>query len=51
MSDFGTMEELEPAGFKSVEEVSKKARDENWEGLRVDMWTDDGDKRGILVKV
>ncbi|RFN49030.1 hypothetical protein FIE12Z_6670 [Fusarium flagelliforme] len=51
MSDFGTMEELQPAGFKSVEEVSKKAKDEKWEGLRVDMWTDDGDKRGILVKV
>ncbi|RGP67665.1 hypothetical protein FSPOR_5853 [Fusarium sporotrichioides] len=51
MRDFGTVKELAPAGFGSVEEVRKKAKDEKWEGLRVNMWTEDGTDRGILVKV
>jgi hypothetical protein len=51
MSDFGTIKELAPAGFKSIEEVRTKAKDEKWEGLRVNMWTEDGTNRGILVKV
>ncbi|RGP77158.1 heat shock 70 kda 12b [Fusarium longipes] len=50
-SDFGTIKELAPAGFKSVDEVKEKAKVEKWEGLRVNMWTEDGADRGILVKV
>ncbi|KAF9774551.1 hypothetical protein IL306_007415 [Fusarium sp. DS 682] len=50
-SDFGTMRELGPAGFTSLDEVRDKAKAENWEGLRVNMWTEDSKARGILVKV
>lgn len=51
MTDFGTMKELAPAGFDSVEDVKNKAKNEKWEGLRVNMWTQDENDRGILVKV
>ncbi|KAF4343547.1 hypothetical protein FBEOM_2456 [Fusarium beomiforme] len=49
--DFATMRELAPAGFASLEEVRDKAKAEKWEGLRVNMWTEDSQGRGILVKV
>ncbi|KAF4947825.1 hypothetical protein FGADI_10104 [Fusarium gaditjirri] len=49
--DFGTMRELAPAGFASLDEVRDKADAEMWEGLRVNMWTEDNKGRGILVKV
>ncbi|KAF5556435.1 hypothetical protein FPHYL_7936 [Fusarium phyllophilum] len=49
--DFATLEELAPAGFASLEEVREKAEVEKWEGLRVNMWTEDNKGRGILVKV
>ncbi|UZP38543.1 hypothetical protein NXS19_006359 [Fusarium pseudograminearum] len=51
MEDFGTIKELAPAGFESVEEVKNKSKGEKWEGLRVNMWTQDENDRGILVKV
>ncbi|CAJ0542406.1 Ff.00g000610.m01.CDS01 [Fusarium sp. VM40] len=50
-SDFGAIEALEPAGFSSVEQVQNQAQAENWAGLRVNMWTEDDQARGILVKV
>ncbi|KAF4448075.1 hypothetical protein F53441_8467 [Fusarium austroafricanum] len=50
-SDFATMKELAPAGFTSLDEVENKAKDEKWAGLRVNMWTEDGNGNGILVKV
>lgn len=49
--DFATIRELAPAGFVSSEEVRDKAEVETWEGLRVNMWTEDNKGRGILVKV
>ncbi|KAF5702593.1 hypothetical protein FMUND_13407 [Fusarium mundagurra] len=49
--DFATVEELAPAGFTSLEEVRDKAKSEKWEGLRVNIWTQDNKGRGILVKV
>ncbi|RBA21864.1 hypothetical protein FPRO05_00211 [Fusarium proliferatum] len=49
--DFATIRELAPAGFASLEEVRDKARSEKWDGLRVNMWTEDNKGRGILVKV
>ncbi|KAL4731482.1 hypothetical protein ACLX1H_000450 [Fusarium chlamydosporum] len=49
--DFGTAKELNPAGFSSVDEVRAKSKEEKWAGLRVNMWTDDGTERGLLVKV
>ncbi|CEI61718.1 hypothetical protein FVEN_g2783 [Fusarium venenatum] len=51
MTDFGAIKELAPSGFESVEEVRNKAKNEKWEGLQVNMWTEDGTDRGILVKV
>ncbi|KAH7233663.1 hypothetical protein BKA59DRAFT_320110 [Fusarium tricinctum] len=50
-SDFGAIEALEPAGFSSVEQVQKQAQAEDWAGLRVNMWTEDDQARGISVKV
>ncbi|KAF4994626.1 hypothetical protein FGRMN_5671 [Fusarium graminum] len=50
-SDFGTIKVLEPAGLSSLEEVKARAKAEDWAGLRVNMWTQDGRSRGILVKV
>ncbi|KAM0543624.1 hypothetical protein ACHAPJ_012212 [Fusarium lateritium] len=49
--EFGTMRELAPAGYASVEELKTKAEVEKWAGLRVNMWTDDGRGRGLSVKV
>ncbi|KAF7555112.1 hypothetical protein G7Z17_g2459 [Cylindrodendrum hubeiense] len=48
--DFGTAEHVNPAGFSSVSEVRSKAKAENWVGIKVDMWMDDGDGKGLLVK-
>jgi hypothetical protein len=49
--EFGTSAVVTPAGFSSVEDVRDKAKSENWKGLRVNMWTDDGNGKGLLVKV
>jgi hypothetical protein len=49
--DFATVRELASAGFTSLEDVRDKAEVEKWEGLRVNMWTEDSKGRGILVKV
>ncbi|KAH6886277.1 hypothetical protein B0T10DRAFT_490931 [Thelonectria olida] len=49
--EFGTTEVVAPAGFSSVEDIQAKARSDKWKGLRVNMWTDDGFGKGLLVKV
>lgn len=51
LGEFGTAAELSPAGFSSAEEIRNKADTEKWAGLKVNMWTDDGRGRGLLVKV
>jgi hypothetical protein len=50
-ADFGTLEVVVPAGFASVEELRLQAREEEWVGMRVDLWQDDGKGTGMLVKV
>ncbi|KAF4463286.1 hypothetical protein FALBO_9892 [Fusarium albosuccineum] len=50
-NEFGTAEVVTPAGFSSADELKRKAKAENWTGLRVNMWTDDDHGRGLLVKV
>ncbi len=54
--EFGTDDQVAPAGFASAEELSKKAQKERWVGMRVDMWNDEGVdlkglRQGMLVKV
>ncbi|KPM44564.1 hypothetical protein AK830_g2036 [Neonectria ditissima] len=48
--DFGTEKYVRPAGFASVAEVQSRAKAENWAGIKVDMWDDDGRDRGLLVR-
>ncbi|KAH7121727.1 hypothetical protein B0J13DRAFT_567196 [Dactylonectria estremocensis] len=48
--DFGTVEHITPAGYESVAELQGQAAAENWEGVKVDMWSDDGDGKGLMVK-
>lgn len=50
-NEFGDARHVIPAGFSSVEELQARAKAESWTGLRVNMWTDDGGERGLLVKV
>ncbi|KAK1985982.1 hypothetical protein LZ30DRAFT_707038 [Colletotrichum cereale] len=47
--EFGTDEQVAPAGFASVEEVQRKALREGWVGMRVDLWDDQ--ENSLLVKV
>ncbi|KAI5458842.1 hypothetical protein BGZ63DRAFT_392150 [Mariannaea sp. PMI_226] len=49
--EFGSSAVVAPAGYSSVEELRLKAKSEKWVGLRVNMWTDDGFGKGLLVKV
>lgn len=54
--EFGTDEQVAPAGFASAEELSNQAQKERWAGMRVDMWNDEGvdskgQRQGMLVKV
>lgn len=39
-----------PAGFKASG-LKKKAKNERWEGMRIDLWFDDGFNKCVLVKV
>ncbi|KAH7121622.1 hypothetical protein EDB81DRAFT_814159 [Dactylonectria macrodidyma] len=48
--DFGTVEHVAPAGYKSVAELQSQAATEKWEGVMVDMWSDDGDGKGFMAK-
>lgn len=38
--EFGTDEHVLPAGFESSEKVKEKAREEDWVGMRVDLWSE-----------
>lgn len=49
--EFGTAEQVQQIGFSDPQELEAKARSEDWSGLRVDLWTDDGASKGLLVKV
>lgn len=48
-SEFGTDEITAPIG-STVEQLKKRAVDEKWVGMRVDLW-DEGTEGGLLVKV
>jgi hypothetical protein len=48
--DFGTDDITAPIGF-IVEELKQKAAQEGWVGMRVDLWNQDEDRKGLLVKV
>lgn len=45
--EFGTNEQVAPAGYASSHELKMQAVNEGWIGMRVDMWDDSG----LLVKV
>lgn len=47
--EFGTDEQARCAGFEDSNDLRRKAEDEGWKGLRVDLWTDSKD--ALLVKV
>ncbi|EFQ27284.1 hypothetical protein CGRA01v4_04342 [Colletotrichum graminicola] len=54
--EFGTDEQVAPAGFASVEEVRSQALREGWVGMRVDLWDDSAEgqvkqENSLLVKV
>lgn len=54
--DFGKDEGARSAGFDSAEAVQEKSRREEWMGMRVDLWSDNGTnvggiEDGLLVKV
>lgn len=59
--EFGTDEQVQPAGFATAEALKKHALNQNWVGMRVDLWDEedekDGEKtaggqpQGTLVKV
>ncbi|KAF4980218.1 hypothetical protein FZEAL_3729 [Fusarium zealandicum] len=50
-NEFGTADVVIPAGFTSVQELKTRAKEDDWQGLMINMWTDDGHGRGLLVKV
>lgn len=45
--EFGTDEQVTPAGFATSHDLKNQAVNEGWIGMRVDMWDDSG----MLVKV
>jgi hypothetical protein len=51
--EFGTDDQVKPAGFETTDDLKKKARAEGWVGLRVDLWDEEGEdgNEGLLVKV
>lgn len=54
--EFGSDESAVPAGFDSASAIKLRAEREEWVGMRVDLWDDEGTARGgerlgILVKV
>lgn len=54
--EFSSDDVVAPAGFSSAAEIRSQAEAENWIGMRVDLWDDEGMNRqgreqGILVKV
>lgn len=52
--EFGTDEQVAPAGFTKASELKQKAETEGWVGMRVDLWdveVGNEDSEGTLVKV
>ncbi|KAL7934344.1 hypothetical protein V8C35DRAFT_40108 [Trichoderma chlorosporum] len=51
--DFGTDEQVAPAGFTKASELMQKAEAEEWVGMRVDLWdvVEGKESEGMLVKV
>jgi hypothetical protein len=54
--EFGTDEQVAPTGVATAEEMTKRAKEEGWVGMRVDLWDDegldsDGKAKGLLVQV
>ncbi|KAL7949102.1 hypothetical protein V8C42DRAFT_313294 [Trichoderma barbatum] len=51
--EFGTDEQVAPAGFATAGELRQKAETEGWVGMRVDLWDVEVGKEseGLLVKV
>lgn len=54
--EFGTDEQVAPAGYASADETRKQAEREGWAGMRVDLWGgagvgEPGETPGMLVKV
>ncbi|KAH8803051.1 hypothetical protein F5884DRAFT_739051 [Xylogone sp. PMI_703] len=52
--EFGTDEQVKPAGFATASELKQKAEREGWVGMRVDLWDVEiveGKSKGTLVKV
>ncbi|KAL6697315.1 hypothetical protein J3F84DRAFT_284343 [Trichoderma pleuroticola] len=52
--EFGTDEQVAPAGFATVGELRQKAETEGWVGMRVDLWDVEvgkEDAEGRLIKV
>lgn len=51
--EFGTDEQVKPAGFAAADDVKQKAKAEGWVGMRVDLWDEEGEdgNEGLLVKV
>lgn len=45
--EFGSNEQVAPAGYTSSDDIKTQAVNEGWIGMRVDMWDDSG----LLVKV
>lgn len=46
--EFGTDDQVKPAGFAAADDIKQKARVEGWVGMRVDLWDEEGE---LLVKV
>ncbi|KAL0940059.1 monocarboxylate permease-like protein [Colletotrichum truncatum] len=54
--EFGTDEQVAPAGFPSAESIKEKARAEGWVGMRVDLWNESAgleeeEDNSLMVKV
>lgn len=51
--EFGTDDQVKPAGFATADDLKQKARAEGWVGMRVDLWDEEGKdgSEGRLIKV
>lgn len=51
--EFGTDDQVKPAGFATADDLKQKAKTEEWIGMRVDLWDEEGKdgSEGRLVKV
>lgn len=55
--EFGSDEQVQPAGFATADDLKRHAEEHGWVGMRVDLWDEeasnavDGQAQGTLVKV